>query len=179
MDYSLLNNNEKNFTKIFTNFDLKQSMEEILELTRDKFEMKGLNVSLDLQKFNGHSLVINTDQKRLQQVLLNLVTNAVKFTDRGGNIQIKASLENGMDQRMLKVAVKDNGVGIKEEHQAKIFQMFSTFKDQKKNLNVNGIGLGLSICKLIVEKFKGAISFESKPGEGTTFFFTFEVGDAS
>lgn len=80
---------------------------------------------------------------------------------------------------MLRVAVQDNGLGIKEEHQAKIFQMFSTFKDQKKNLNVNGIGLGLSICKLIVEKFKGSINFESKVGQGTTFFFTFEVGEPS
>lgn len=86
LDYSLLKEHEKNFTKILTNFDLKSSIEEILELTRDKFEMKGLNVSLDLQKFSGGSTMVKTDQKRLQQVVLNLVTNAVKFTDRGGNI---------------------------------------------------------------------------------------------
>ena len=75
----------------------------------------------------------------------------------------------------LIIRVKDTGCGIKAENQSKIFQLFGTFKDSAKKINTNGIGLGLSICKLIVEKFEGKISFESTEGRGTEFTFTFEA----
>lgn len=69
----------------------------------------------------------------------------------------------------------DNGIGIKKDNQDKLFKLFGSIKDNKKKLNTNGIGLGLVISKLIVEKFGGYIDFISKFKKGSTFFYTFEI----
>lgn len=120
--------------------------------------------------------MVKTDVRRIQQVILNLLTNAVKFTEREGEIKVMVDLITTETRKTsLRISVTDNGLGIKEENQSKLFRMFGTFKDTSKNVNVQGIGLGLFICKLIVQKFNGMIDFVSKEGEGTTFFFTFEV----
>lgn len=74
----------------------------------------------------------------------------------------------------LKVSIIDTGVGIKEEDKHKLFKLFGFVKDSK-NLNSNGIGLGLMISDMIVQKFDGEITFNSKEGEGSTFTFTFKV----
>ena len=71
---------------------------------------------------------------------------------------------------MIEVIVQDNGIGIKEENLKKLFKLFG-FLDQTKELNTNGIGLGLHICKMIVEQFGGMITCKSKWGEGTSFIF--------
>lgn len=78
---------------------------------------------------------------------------------------------------MLKLSVIDNGVGIKEQNQSKLFQLFSTFAANGGTINTDGIGLGLVISKMIVEKFSGEIDFFSREGSGTTFHFTFEQDD--
>ena len=80
---------------------------------------------------------------------------------------------------MLRVSVSDNGLGIKKKNQDKLFKMFGTVKDAKKGINMNGIGLGLVICKQIVEKFNGVINYYSKYNRGTTFFFTFELNEVT
>jgi signal transduction histidine kinase len=115
---------------------------------------------------------VKTDAKRLQQVLLNLLSNAIKFTDRNGKIQvIVEKLENGF----IRLSVVDNGKGIKVKNQDKLFKLFCSFKDENKKINTNGIGLGLVISKLIVNKFNGYIDFVSKYKKGSTFFYTFEI----
>ena len=80
------------------------------------------------------------------------MSNAVKFTDRHGKISI---MVNYNDENELEVSVEDNGLGIKEQDQGRIFQMFGTIKSEK--VNTGGIGLGLVISKMIVEKFEGSI----------------------
>jgi K+-sensing histidine kinase KdpD len=80
----------------------------------------------------------------------------VKFTDRHGKISI---MVNYNDENELEVSVEDNGLGIKEQDQGRIFQMFGTIKSEK--VNTGGIGLGLVISKMIVEKFEGSIKFKS------------------
>ena len=75
------------------------------------------------------------------------------------------------------MSVIDTGVGIKNEDQGKLFKLFSSIKDEKRKINMNGIGLGLVISKMIVIKFNGSIDFISKYGKGSTFFFTFDINE--
>jgi signal transduction histidine kinase len=109
------------------------------------------------------------DERRLTQVLLNLVGNAIKFTDQG-EVVIKASTANGS----FTVAVRDTGPGIGAADQAKIFEEFKqvdSFLTRKKG----GTGLGLSISKRIIEMHGGRLSVESDLGRGSTFSFTLPV----
>jgi signal transduction histidine kinase len=108
-------------------------------------------------------------------VLLNLFCNAVKFTQRNGKITILVELLKIQAKHQIRVSVVDNGIGIKEKNHKRIFKMFGSIKDKKKNLNLGGIGLGLVISKLIVEKFDGKISFFSRYSLGSTFFFSFKT----
>jgi len=105
-------------------------------------------------------------------VLLNLLSNAIKFTDRNGKIQL---LVEKLESDFVRISVVDNGKGIKVKNQDKLFKLFGSFKDEKRQINTNGIGLGLVISKLIVNKFNGYIDFVSKHKKGSTFFYTFET----
>jgi signal transduction histidine kinase len=109
------------------------------------------------------------DERRVAQVLLNLVGNAIKFTD-AGEVAIKASAANGS----FTVAVRDSGPGISEADQAKIFGEFQQ-ADGSSTKKKGGTGLGLSIAKRIVEMHAGKIWVESSPGHGSTFYFTLPV----
>ncbi len=109
------------------------------------------------------------DERRLAQVLLNLVGNAIKFTDRG-SVSIKASAADGT----FTVAVRDTGPGISADHQVKIFEEFAQ-ADTSSTRKKGGTGLGLSIAKRIIELHHGRIWVESVLGEGATFSFTVPV----
>jgi signal transduction histidine kinase len=113
---------------------------------------------------NGHG-----DERRLIQVPLNLVGNAIKFTDEG-EIVIKASNANGS----FEVAVRDTGPGISERDQAKLFQQFQQ-ADNSITRKKGGTGLGLAISKRIIEMHGGRIWVESRAGQGSTFAFTLPV----
>ncbi len=106
------------------------------------------------------------DERRLTQVLLNLVGNAIKFTDEG-EVKIKAAANDGH----FSVAVVDTGPGISEEDQKKLFQEFQQ-ADSSTTKKKGGTGLGLAISKKIVEMHGGRVGLQSKPGEGSTFSFT-------
>jgi len=109
------------------------------------------------------------DGRRLSQVLLNLVGNAIKFTDKG-EVTIRASVTNGA----FTVAVCDTGPGIDAADQAKIFEEFQQ-ADSSITRKKGGTGLGLSIAKRIIEMHGGRIWVESEPGKGSTFYFTLPV----
>jgi GAF domain-containing protein/anti-sigma regulatory factor (Ser/Thr protein kinase) len=109
------------------------------------------------------------DERRLSQVLLNLVGNAIKFTDKG-EVAIRASVNNGA----FTVAVRDTGPGIPALDQAKIFEEFQQ-ADSSITRKKGGTGLGLSIAKRIIEMHGGRIWVESEPGKGSTFYFTLPV----
>jgi signal transduction histidine kinase len=109
------------------------------------------------------------DERRLTQVLLNLVGNAIKFTDNG-EVAIKAASMNGL----LEVAVHDTGPGISEADQAKLFQEFQQ-ADNSVTKKKGGTGLGLAISKRIIEMHGGKIRVESVPGQGSTFSFSIPV----
>ncbi len=107
-----------------------------------------------------------TDLDRLKQVLLNLLSNALKFTSWG-----KISVSVYVDWGSISFKVKDTGVGISEKDQKKLFTVFGMGNDNQQ-LNSKGNGLGLTIVKGIVEWLEGEIRYESFPGKGTAFFFT-------
>ena len=109
------------------------------------------------------------DERRLTQVLLNLVGNAIKFTDTG-EVAIKASATNGS----FTVAVRDTGPGISEADQAKLFQEFQQ-ADNSITKKKGGTGLGLAISKRIIEMHGGRIWVESELGRGSIFAFTLPV----
>ena len=109
------------------------------------------------------------DERRLTQVLLNLVGNAIKFTDVG-EVVIKAANVNGS----FEVAVRDTGPGISEIDQAKLFQEFQQ-ADNSVTKKKGGTGLGLAISKRIIEMHGGKIWVDSRPGQGSTFAFTLPI----
>jgi signal transduction histidine kinase len=123
-----------------------------------------LNVEIPPNLPRGHG-----DERRLSQVLLNLVGNAIKFTD-AGEVAIKASASNGS----FMVAVCDTGPGISPPDQIKIFEEFQQ-ADSSSTRQKGGTGLGLSIAKKIVEMHGGRLWLESVVGHGSTFFMTVPV----
>jgi len=106
-------------------------------------------------------------------VLLNLYSNALKFTEKEGKILVLVEQFQEFHKRTIRISVTDTGVGIRDQDKEKLFKMFGSIKDEEKKLNLKGIGLGLVISKLIVEKFSGCIDFISKFQHGSTFFYTF------
>jgi signal transduction histidine kinase len=123
-----------------------------------------LNIEVAPELPQGHG-----DERRLTQVLLNLLGNAIKFTD-AGEISIKGASANGS----FNVAVRDTGPGISPADQAKLFQEFQQ-ADNSITRKKGGTGLGLAISKRIIEMHGGRIWVESSPGLGSTFAFTLPV----
>ena len=120
------------------------------------------------------------DPLRLRQVIVNLVANAIKFTDHG-DVVIRVALEaNDDDGIVLRVSVKDSGIGVPLDKQRSIFEAFAQ-ADGSTTRKYGGTGLGLAICSRLVEKMGGDIGVESEPGKGATFWFTarFERDDRS
>jgi signal transduction histidine kinase/DNA-binding response OmpR family regulator len=110
--------------------------------------------------------VVYADSNRIMQVMNNLISNAVKFSYRGGTVEVNLAGSSGY----VRVSVSNRGPGIPEEFKDRIFQRFAQ-ADPSDSRQQGGTGLGLSICKAIVERHGGKIGFESKPGIKTTFYF--------
>ena len=175
LDYTLLNKNEVGFVKQMEVFDINKCVQEICMILSDKASMKEIDFNTQFLNFNDAKIsgkyFIKTDQKRLQQVLLNLLSNAIKFTNTKSEIKIVIEL---LSKQQIRLQVIDHGIGIKNKDKGKIFKLFSSIKNEKRKINVNGIGLGLVISRMIVGKFHGEIDFTSTYKQGSTFFFTFE-----
>ncbi len=123
------------------------------------------------------------DNTRVIQILTNLVSNAIKYTPEGGKMAVRAEhVPNEWDingeEQVIHVAVEDNGIGISDLDQKKIFQQFFRSEDTKVR-DVTGTGLGLSITKRLVEMQGGKMWFESELEEGTVFHFTIPISDSN
>ena len=115
------------------------------------------------------------DPSRLRQVLINLLGNSLKFTERG-EVNLRVQRESGKEESMcLHFSVEDTGIGIPAEQQARIFEAF-TQVDGSTARRFGGTGLGLTICRQLVEMMGGRIWVESDPGQGSTFHFTAKFG---
>lgn len=177
LDYTILNKDATNFIKNPSIFDINTALEEMCAILEDKSSMKNVKIDIKFKGFRDHNTSVKTDKKRMQQVILNLMSNALKFTDRDGKIMllVEKIVRDGSD--FLRLSVVDSGIGIKEKDQGRLFKMFGSIKDEGKKINVHGVGLGLVICKMIVNKFDGHIDFVSKYKRGSTFFFTMKLDE--
>jgi two-component system NtrC family sensor kinase len=146
----------------------------IASLTRAMMPiLKPRKQNLDIAIDKGLPLVY-ADEGRIAQVLLNLVENASKFTPDGGNLKVEAT----RDGTWCLVSVIDNGIGIKEENQAQVFEPFSRL-DEFLVKERGGTGLGLALVKQIIEKYGGQIWVESEYGAGSRFSFTLPLAEGS
>ena len=110
-----------------------------------------------------------TDYGKLRQVLINLLGNAIKFTDPEGHIGVNCR----KDETGISIAIEDNGCGIAEQEQQQIFELFHQSKSSADNVQ-NGTGLGLALVKSLVELLGGSVSIKSKYGTGSTFTLHFD-----
>lgn len=152
---------------------LRELLDSITELFMPKAREK--NIELSCRIAGGVPELIMGDPARLRQVLVNLVSNAVKFTEQG-RVLIRLDAEPGRDQSGLTLtfSVKDTGIGIPSGKQPLLFQSFSQLHPSI-NRKYGGTGLGLAICKRLVELMGGAIAVESEAGQGSDFYFTLPV----
>ncbi|MGL4848817.1 MAG: ATP-binding protein [Clostridium sp.] len=151
--------------------NLRDFIDNIVLVKEDEIEKKGLELKVEIEK-NIPSYIIS-DEFRLQQVIINLIGNAIKFTERG-YIKINVSSKHIKDFRWnLIVAIEDTGIGISEEKIGEIFEAFAQ-EDESINRMYGGTGLGLAICKYIVTGLGGEITVESIKGEGSKFYV--EIG---
>ena len=154
-------------------FQLSKVLEGISSITMFKAEEKGLEVLFDIDSSIPSSL--EGDPVRLQQILINLLNNAIKFTD-SGEIILQALLKQEQNGELqLQFNVRDTGIGMSYEQCSRLFQSFSQ-ADSSTTRRFGGTGLGLAISKQLVEMMGGKIGVESEEGIGSTFFFSINVG---
>jgi PAS domain S-box-containing protein len=167
LDFSKIEAGKINF--INKDFRLDKPVKEIYDILSRRAEEKGLLLYVNIDK--NIPAYVNGDEYRFKQVVLNLVNNAIKFTEKG---HVKISVENiGIKEGLhtIKVSVEDTGIGIPEAKKKELFKSFSQL-DPSSTKQYEGTGLGLAISKLLTNMMKGEIGVESKPGRGSTFWFT-------
>ncbi|MBI1418972.1 MAG: sensor histidine kinase [Limimaricola sp.] len=132
-----------------------------------------LDVSFEaVAEHGGQSVVIHGDERRLDQVMSNLLSNAAKFSHPGGVVTVKLTVHEGR----ARIEVIDRGVGLSEDKRELVFDMFSQVKSSQ-NRGTAGTGLGMNISKQIVEAHGGTIDYRKNDGPGTTFFFDLPLAD--
>lgn len=141
-------------------FDLRQLLTEII----DTFHYTDKTHRIMLQD-SGAPLPLEADKQRIEQVIINLLTNAIKYSPQADEVVITLDISD----KTVTVKVKDEGIGLSAEHQKKIF---SRFYRAEGTANISGLGLGLYLTKEIIDRHHGKIGVESEPDKGSTFFFT-------
>jgi signal transduction histidine kinase len=114
-------------------------------------------------------IMVKGDEARLEQVLLNYLTNAIKYSPETKEVEIHTRLE----KNMLIVSVKDFGIGIPQESQSEVFRKF--YRVEGSEHRFQGLGVGLYICSEIIQRHKGSCWLQSESGKGSTFFFSIPV----
>ena len=148
--------------------DLRQIVNSVAALFHHESHERDVHLQIELPSRLPRLVV---DAERIEQVLINLIGNAMKFTERGGSITVSVHQHAGA----IEVSVKDTGIGISPEDQTHIFDEFIQIRRQASNRHRHGSGLGLAIAKRIVEAHAGTIGVSSTPGAGSTFRFTIPV----
>ncbi|MCB1531872.1 MAG: response regulator [Alphaproteobacteria bacterium] len=161
-------------------FDMIKLAQGVVTLMSGHAANKGLKLKTDIA--DDFPRYLKGDPTRLRQILLNLVNNAIKFTQRGEvTIHLNATAighekDKGNADHEIYIAVEDTGIGISKEAQKKLFSPFEQ-ADNTVARRFGGTGLGLAICKRLVEAMGGIISIKSEEGEGSTFYFTILMKD--
>lgn len=149
-------------------FELAKLLKESAEVVNPQATAKAITIET-----SNDDITVNGDRGKLKQVLLNLLTNAIKYNRENGKVFVKTAIVPHDNEMMVRIAVQDTGYGISKEDQKKMFQKF--FRVKATADKVTGTGLGLVITKHIVEAHGGHIWLESEEGEGTTFFFAVPI----
>ena len=149
-------------------FDVRGCIEDALDLLAEKAHGKGLE--LVYHDRNDVPYAISGDVTRLRQILINLVGNAIKFTEKG---QVEVFVRPAPDENCLEFEVRDSGIGIPKDKQSRLFHSFSQV-DTSTARKFGGTGLGLAISKKLSELMGGAMRVESEEGQGSSFIFTVE-----
>jgi signal transduction histidine kinase len=149
-----------------SDFDLAGAIENALILVRERAGRRGITLRSEIDERLG---TIRADERKVKQVLLNLLSNALKFTPEGGRIDVRGSVTDGMAE----ISVADTGVGIAPEDQETVFEEFRQVGTAAKK--VEGTGLGLALSRKFIELHGGRIWVKSQVGEGSTFTFTLPV----
>jgi two-component system, sensor histidine kinase and response regulator len=171
LDFSKIEAGKLEFESI--SFDVRDRLGEIMQTLGFRAHQKGLELIYDVHP--DVPLALSGDPGRLRQILVNLVGNAIKFTEQG-QILVDVALESIIaDTACVHFSVRDTGVGIPAEQQEKIFEPFSQ-ADQSMTRKYGGTGLGLTICSRLVEMMGGRIWVVSQAGKGSTFHFTAHLG---
>jgi two-component system sensor histidine kinase/response regulator len=152
-----------------TDFDLHEVVESVPQILAERAQQKGVELLCRVDA--ALPRIVGGDPVRLRQIILNLVSNAVKFTERG-DVLIDARVENQTaEYTQIRVSVKDSGIGIPADRLDRLFKSFSQV-DASTTRKYGGTGLGLAISQRIVEMMNGEIGVTSAEGKGSTFWFT-------
>jgi PAS domain S-box-containing protein len=149
------------------NIDLPGTLEYCMTMFREKARNHRIKMTLAADEAPK---IIRADLRKLKQIIINLLSNALKFTPDGGEIHVSASQNDGYVQ----ISVRDSGIGLKPEDMERIFAPFER-AGEDGNTNIEGTGLGLSMVKRLVELHGGSVCAESAPGEGSAFYFTIPI----
>jgi NtrC-family two-component system sensor histidine kinase KinB len=152
----------------FDNVSLQALSKEVVTLLKTQVDEKEIDLTLELPQNLSN---VKADATKVSWVLTNLISNALRYTDRGGHIRVSGEQLDPY----VHVSVSDDGAGIPFEEQSKIFDKFVQIKSDKA---LGGSGLGLTICKEIVRAHGGTLWVDSTPGEGSTFTFTLPIGES-
>ena len=149
-------------------FKLSDVINEVIEIILPKAEEKQMTVTTDVNKY----LILTTDKRRVKQVILNLVSNSVKYSN-SGNVHI---FTDYLSENKFRLTVKDDGIGISENDMARLFQPFQQIDSTLTRKN-SGTGLGLYLSRKIISLLGGYISVKSEIGKGSEFYFEMPVKD--
>ncbi len=168
LDFSKIESGHMSIENI--DFDIRKLIHSVALLMGSRAEEKGLRLIEEIG--SDVPLALKGDPTRLRQILLNLIGNAVKFTDEG-SVKIQVNIQRRMPEKnklALYFAVEDTGIGIDEDGQKRLFNPFSQ-ADNTISRRFGGTGLGLAICKKLVEAMHGTIAIDSEAGKGSVFYF--------
>lgn len=153
-----------------TSFQLGQLISECVEIVRPQANDRDISIHISPEDFT-----LLGDRGKIKQVVLNLLTNAIKYNHEHGTITISGQMSTEHEQPFVEIAVADTGLGISKEHQKNMFQKFYRVADSEGY--AQGTGLGLAIARHIIEAHNGRIWLESEQGEGSTFFIALPCPD--
>ncbi len=170
LDFSKLESGEMQLESI--EFDLNELIEQVVEILANRAHSKDLNLSYWVETQTPR--LVKGDPTRLQQILTNLIGNAIKFTDQGGVTVDVRPLSCDRTTTTIKIMVTDTGIGISPENQQKLFQSFSQ-ADASTTRQYGGTGLGLAICQRLINLMGGKLGVNSVAGEGSAFWFEVDL----
>ncbi|MEI6315520.1 MAG: ATP-binding protein, partial [Syntrophus sp. (in: bacteria)] len=158
-------------------FPIRAALDSSIVMLKEKAMKHGLALNIEIDP--EADIHIEADERKIKQILFNLMSNAVKFTPDGGRVMVRvrmAAFQNeGGEQRMLEVSIEDTGIGIKEEDLPRLFAEFTQIHKSVLTKKFEGTGLGLALTKRLVELHHGSIGAESEYGKGSRFYFTLPV----